>query len=128
MQIVEVVAEKGSEYEIQVAAVKCGDDWNVTICGGSRHHVGAVAIACKKTPDGTVLKHKATVSSFSVLDHKDDIVARKMSVFLADRMNTTVTVTAGIHIDDATIEELIMLQENCVKACEELIEKISQAG
>lgn len=125
MQSIEITVAGNTKYEITLTALCCGGDLSVTICGGTRHHVGAVALASGCLPDGSPLKYSATVSSLAALDHKDDAVARAVAKKLADFIHGNVTVTAGIHVDDAKPEELKLLQENCEKACEELQKQIA---
>ncbi len=118
----EIIVAENTKYEVNLTAICCGEDLSVTITGGTKAHVGAVALGCSRMPDGRKLKYSASVSSLVVLDHKDDYVARKVAGLLADEWGGNVSVTAGIHIDDATKEELILLQDNVMKACDQLIQ------
>lgn len=124
MRTIEIRIGEGTRYEICLTALGCGGDLSVTICGGTRHHVGATALACGCLPDGSPLKYSATVSTIVALDHKDDTIARAAAKKLADYIHGNVSVTAGIHIDNAKPEELQLLQENCEKAYEELQKRI----
>ncbi|MCR5666281.1 MAG: hypothetical protein K6G01_05575 [Eubacterium sp.] len=117
----EIKIAQQTKYEIIFTAVKCGNDLSVTITGGTKAHVGAVALACGVMPDGSKPKYSATVSAMVVMDHKDDVVARKVAGMLADALQANVTVTAGIHVDDATVEELKILQENVLEACKQYL-------
>ena len=119
-----VTSGKETRYEITLAALSCGNDFSVTLTGGTHPHVGAVALACGIMPDGTRLKYSASVSSMLVLDHKDDIVARKVAKMIADEVHANVTVTAGIHIDNATEDDLQILQENCMQACRQFLAEL----
>lgn len=125
MDTYEIKIAEDTKYEIRLMAVRCGRDLSVTVCGGTLHHVGAVALACGCMPDGSALKYSATISTIVVLDHKDDAVAKILAGRLADEIHGNVTVTAGIHIDHARQEELEILQKNCMKACELLTEKLA---
>lgn len=124
MKIIELTVAGGTKYEIRLAAVCCGRDLSVTVCGGTGHHVGAAALACGILPDGSLPRYSATVSTLTVMDHKDDAVAKDMAKKLADCIHGNVTVTAGVHIDNASPGELEILQGNCRQACEELIRKL----
>lgn len=109
--IIEATAGTG-RYQINITAVRCGSDLSVTITGGTAPHVGAVAIGIGRLPVDGTMKYSATVSSFAVPDHKDDAVARMAAKELADTFCTNVSVSCGIHIDDAREDELLLLQEN----------------
>ena len=108
-------------YKINIDAVRCGRDLSVTITGGTAPHVGAVAIGIGRLPDERPMQYSATVSTFTVPDHKDDAVARMAAKELADALCANVTVTCGIHIDDAVPDELVRLQENVKLALEQLL-------
>lgn len=122
----EIYEEKGTKYEIQLYAVRCGKDLSVTICGGSGHHVGAVALASGILPDGSRPKYSATVNMLSVLDHKDYVLAQEMAAYLADRLGCQVSMTVGIHIDDAAKEEIHILHENTKNICQKLLLKFQK--
>jgi hypothetical protein len=109
-----------TKYEVLLYAIKCGKDLSVTICGGSHHHVGAVVLACGILPDKSVPKYSATVNVLSVLDHKDAIIAQDLAGKLADRFRCQVSMTVGIHIDNASQEEIKILFKNAANVCKTL--------
>ena len=101
---------------VQIVAIPCGRDLSMTITGGTEPHIGAVAIGIGRLPDERPMQYSAGVSVITVPDHKDDVVAKMAAKELADALHANVTVSCGIHIDDATKEELILLQENVKEA------------
>lgn len=117
-----------TKYEIRLTAISCGDDWSVTICGGTRHHVGAVALGCGGSVNGISPKYSASVSVITVFDHKDDEIARRAAKLLATKLRCQVCVTAGIHIDDAKPEELKILAANCEEAYTKLLAEIDMSA
>lgn len=124
MNTYEIQIAQGTKYEIRLYAVRCGQDLTVTMTGGTAAHVGAVTVASGRLPDGSLPKYSATASTIVLPDHKDDAVSKQTAVRLADAIHATVSVSAGIHIDNATQEELKLLQQNCNDACEQLISKL----
>ena len=90
------------DYRITAKGFFVGKDLVVAIFGGTRPHVGAVAIAqprpSLKNPD----KISSTSSVFTLLGHKEDLLAKKIAEKLASEFNVTVTVTVGIHWDNLT--------------------------
>ncbi len=62
----------------------------------------------------------------TVLDHKDDEIARFAAKELATYFNTQVVVTAGVHIDNATKEDLIITMENVTKILQTLKSDLSK--
>lgn len=101
---------KNERLLVEIIAVKCGRDLNVTICGGTRYHVGAMALGCARPPKKNV-ERSANVSVVPVFEHKDDECARFAAKYLATRLNCVVAAAAGIHIDDASTEEIAELME-----------------
>ena len=99
-------------YALEATVITCGNDVVVVIGGGEAPHIGASAIASPRPSlknDGTI---SATASVFCVMGHKDDMLARKAAIVLASALNTTVLVSVGLHIDDATTEDIVQLG-NC---------------
>ena len=101
---------KNERLLIEIIAVKCGGDLNVTICGGTRYHVGAMALGCARPPKNNI-ERSANVSVVPVFEHKDDECARFAAKYLATRLNCVVAAAAGIHIDDASMQEIEQLME-----------------
>ncbi|WP_455652171.1 prenylated flavin chaperone LpdD [Phascolarctobacterium sp.] len=99
-------------YLLEAVAVRCGDDLTVVIGGGEKQHIGAVAVGVPRPS----LKDKNVVSSSaSVLcltGHKEDLLARSAALELAKLLGHTVTVTVGLHIDDAPAAAITLLEEN----------------
>ena len=82
----------GSEpYAVTACVVCCGSDIAVVIGGGAAPHIGAVL--CR-------------------LGHKDDQPAREAALYLASRFNTNVTVTVGLHLDEAGADDIAALQQS----------------
>ena len=104
---------------IVAQAGRCGNDLAVTVCGGSLHHVGAVALA---QPEDDPVR-QATVSVIAAYGHRDDEVAKRIAKRLAGALHCTVSVSAGIHIDDATASEIAEI----VRACDKLADAIASA-
>ena len=111
--MVEIINASAGEgrFEIEARARRCGDDWCVAVCGGELPHVGAVSLG-QYEPE----RESATVSTITVHNHRDDAVTSRFAKAIATARKCTVTVTAGIHVDDAGAAELALLEKNC-EAC-----------
>ncbi|MDO5380820.1 MAG: hypothetical protein Q4E98_08115 [Acidaminococcaceae bacterium] len=103
----------GSEpYAVTACVVCCGSDIAVVIGGGAAPHIGAVALA---SPRPSLKNNGAVSASASVLcrlGHKDDQPAREAALYLASRFNTNVTVTVGLHLDEAGADDIAALQQS----------------
>ncbi|HLN60443.1 MAG TPA: hypothetical protein VK464_02750 [Symbiobacteriaceae bacterium] len=105
---------------VEVQAQWVGADLVVTIGGGTRAHVGAVAVAQPRPSlkgDGRV---SATASVIALLGHKEDELARWAALHLATRLNRTVVVTAGVHVDEAALEQIVHLDQEVRRLVEAL--------
>ena len=113
-----------SRYQIELKAFACSSDYSVTICGGTHYHIGATALGCAKMETDGLPGSKATVSVICGFGHRDDEVSRWAARYLATELKCNVSVAAGVHIDDASSEELNILMENCIEACKRLISQV----
>lgn len=116
-----VIVEDDSPYQIDLVAVRCGKDLNVAITGGSSPHVGAVALGVDETFMKGREERGASVSVISAFAHRDEAVARAAAKELASALKCNVSVSAGVHIDNASESDIEHLLDNCHRACETLI-------
>ncbi len=96
-----------------------GTDLMVAVYGGTVPHIGALAIAIPRPSlrDPNIIS--ATSSVFTLIGHKDDIIAKCEAERLASCLNRVVVVLAGVHIDrasDTDIRKLITASSTCVKS------------
>ena len=109
------------DFLVEAAAFLCGEDVVVVLAGGTRYHVGAVAMALPRPSLADPAKISASASVLCVTGHKEDELARSMALKLASMLNRRVTVTAGVHVDEASADEVKALLGNC----EQVMEKIA---
>lgn len=105
---------------IELWARLCGNDLQVTICGGTGYHIGASALASPVSEYHGRPAKSATVSSICLPGHKDDEIARSAAKYLSAMLERTVQVTAGIHIDQPLPAELHQLVQNSELAYKKL--------
>lgn len=101
-----------------------GDDLVVGIGGGEKPHVGALALAEPRPSRNKPGVISSTSSVITLLNHKDDIVACESAGNIARETNRVVTVTAGIHVKNATKKEIETLVENSRRLTQKIIKKI----
>jgi hypothetical protein len=108
-------------YQVHARGRLIGNDLVVSLWGGSRPHIGAVAVALPRQSLRDPQKVSSTSSVFTLLGHKEDIIAKAFSERLSSALNRVVVVTVGIHldrIDEKGIEKFI---ENCDRACGQVL-------
>lgn len=94
-------------YQIHGVAVLCGRDLNLVFTGGTMPHIGAASLAvCEWS------RHSATASTICVHMHRDDYLSADCARETAARFQCTAAVTVGIHIDDASPQEIRRLCGN----------------
>lgn len=108
------------KYVVEGNAFYCGKDINISICGGERHHIGAVGVAVPRNEYKHGKKRSATTSVICVQGHKEDELAHYASKYLATSLDVVITASVGVHVDDATEEEIKLLYDNFVQLVEKL--------
>ena len=77
--------------------------------GGTREHVGSVTVSIPRPSLKDSDNVSVTSSVINLLSHKDELVGRPAAEMLAAALNLPVVCIAGIHVDDATNDELRLL-------------------
>lgn len=121
-----IVSEGTGRYIVEAAVVKCGKDLNVTIGGGEKYHIGAVAIGIPRFEYKNGQKRTASTSVICVQGHREDEVAYKAAKYLATALDCTVTVTVGIHVDGIKPEEFKILMDNINLVLEKIINNLTE--
>ncbi|NLP30967.1 MAG: hypothetical protein GX363_07565 [Clostridiales bacterium] len=79
---------------------------NIYVGGGTDPHIGSVAISIPRASLEDPNKRSCTTSVFNCIGHKDDIVAKIFSEAVCIKYDCVVTVSAGIHIDNASSDQI----------------------
>ncbi|OPY62215.1 MAG: hypothetical protein A4E56_01472 [Pelotomaculum sp. PtaU1.Bin065] len=99
-------------YQIELELHRCAEGANVLLTGGEKTHIGAVVLAVPRLS----LAGKGESCDCYILPvpgHKDQEVAIPVAQALCCLLGEPVSVSAGIHIDSANADELVLLQNNC---------------
>ena len=95
--------------------------------GGELAHVGGVAMAAP-SPCAATGKPTCDISQLCAPGHKDVIAAAEAAKKLCAATGQTVTVTAGIHIDGASLEDIHILSKNAKEAVDNWIAQNTGLG
>ena len=116
-----VICTAINDIRVNLKAFRAGKDLAVVIDGGDCPHIGAVAVSQPRpslNDDGNV---SATTSVIALLGHKEDGVAKVAAEKIASRLNVTVSVSCGIHIDFIKEEQLKNVKKLVGEVTDELI-------
>jgi hypothetical protein len=119
-----VEASRG-RFRIQGFVQEVGQDLLISIWGGTRSHIGAVGIAIPRPSLKNPRKWSATSSIFTFIGHKEDTLVKTISERLAARLRRNVVVTAGIHWDGITSNEIKAVQNLTQKLSDLILKKIA---
>lgn len=122
------VSSKAGEapHLVEISAIFCGADICVSICGGTHYHIGAVALGIPRPSLKDASKLSASVSVLCALGHKEDELARDAAHRLAVTFGCKVCACAGLHIDEASAEDIRVLWENYEQALADFGKKASE--
>jgi hypothetical protein len=113
-------------YKVEAEVSLVGADLLVTLYGGSKPHIGSIAVALPRPSLKDKRQMSSTSSVYNLLGHKDDVVAQKLSETLSARLNKNVVVVAGIHVDRITQKGIEEILENCDKLTQKICKAIDK--
>jgi hypothetical protein len=98
-----------------------GADLSVTLTGGERPHIGAVAVSQPRPSLKNADETSASTSVITLLGHKENQVACDVAKELAVKTKGTVSVACGIHLDDITEDEIVTVYQLISQVMQELV-------
>lgn len=99
----------GKPITVEITVTDCG--MQVGLYGGDKPHIGAVGIV---DPAGNI-----RVTQFE--GHKEGILCQQWCEALFKTMKCPVIMSAGVHYDNASKEEILQILEQCAMLLDELI-------
>lgn len=118
------ITVKEGPFLLRAMVILVGDDLLVSIWGGTRPHIGAVALALPRPSLKDKKKTSATSSVLTVLGHKEDQTVKAVSEALSAVFKKNTVVTAGIHWDNLKAEEIKVIMGLTEKLTQKIIAKI----
>ena len=98
----QLTAQQG-RLNIYLHVLRLGRDLQV-ICGGGDSHIGAVALAAPESG-------QVQTRLLALPGHKEDALALRMAQHMAQELHCAVCVSAGIHYDTITREEIQQVEQ-----------------
>jgi hypothetical protein len=91
------------KYKVFLEEKKLDDDLVYILGGGERSHIGGVVI-CEPGKKSQVIRFE---------NHYDHIVLEPIAEAACKKYNTKVVAIGGVHVDNASKEEIELLVNNC---------------
>ncbi len=110
-----VLTRSAGSADLKVDATYLGGDLLVTLVGGEAH-VGAVALGgfCKRS----------YASVLTLPDHRDDVIAKEAASRISRELHCSCVVIVGIHISNASEQQVSQIVEASFTLINELIEAL----
>jgi hypothetical protein len=106
-------AQHGSNpLQVEALAVISGSDVTVIFGGGTHYHIGATALAVPRPSLANPNQTSASASVICVSGHKEDEIARWAALSLASILNCIVVVCVGLHVDEASADDIKIMLDN----------------
>lgn len=102
-------------YALEASVTKTSNGLSVTLCSVEHGHIGAVAAAVPANDTAELL------SCTTLPTHRDDAPAKELALKLAEHYGTPAVVSVGMHIDNATKEDIQKLVANATALGDKII-------
>lgn len=89
-------------YTVRLESYNVGKDMLIVITGGEEDHIGSA----------TLIEAKSHLQTMIKKGHQDHVISEKMANIIYDIIGKDLLVVCGIHIDDASKEEIDILVNN----------------
>ncbi|MCK5294483.1 MAG: hypothetical protein KAJ49_07525 [Arcobacteraceae bacterium] len=98
-----------NKYKITLKYMDIGDDLLVIITGG-KEHIGSVSLI-----------DNGSYSALSKIGHKDEIISKFATDAISTLIKKDILVVCGIHLDDATQNDIKILMQNAQNCVEKFL-------
>ena len=99
-------------YLLEATVIEMNKDVIITVGGGSFYHIGAVAVGFAHPSIKSQDKTTSTVSLITIPGHKEDLIVQNAAKTLSRLLNSSVVITAGLHIDNASENDIEVIVKN----------------
>ena len=115
------VVEGKYPHLVYADIIAAGDDIQIIVGGGEKPHIGAIAFSEPEVVihpvTGSIIEpdfqnYKCIVSTISAKGHKETEVAKTFAEAFCMEFNVVVSVSAGIHLDNASEQDIKAFLDN----------------
>jgi hypothetical protein len=104
------------KLQVKMLVTITSDGLVAQIFGGDKPHIGAVALSIPRPGLADPGRVSCNTTVVPLLGHKDDEIAKPAAEEIAKVWGSAVLVVTGIHIDNAGLEEIEIIKNNCKEA------------
>ena len=122
------ISHQNGPYRIEVEALQIGEDIALSIWGGTKPHIGALALAVPRPSLKDPSLISSTASVLARLGHKEDDIVKRVSERISATLNKVVAVSAGMHWDHLPDDDIRLVQEACDELVDKLIGELRKGG
>ena len=113
-------------YTVDAEVRLLGEDVLVILSGGTKPHIGSIAVAHPRPSLTEEEIVSSTSSVYNFLGHKDHVIAQRVAEMLSSRLNRNVVTVAGFHIDKITQEGITRVIENCDELAKNIYNEVAE--
>lgn len=114
------------KYRLHAVVILYGKDIGISVTGGDRPHIGAVAVAQCAPGINRKERLNVSVSVITLTGHKEDEIAKTMAMKLSREFSVNVMVSAGMHWDVISTRGINAVCENSRKLSDAIIKEINK--
>ena len=118
------IIEGKDKYKVKLVVIKSGEDLTVIISGGEKPHIGAMAISIPRPSLKDSNKVSTSTSVFTLIGHKEDELSKQIAENITKITKKITVVIVGLHIENATFQDIEYLVQNTQKAADKLRRKL----
>ena len=118
------IIEGKDKYKVKLVAIKSGEDLTVIISGGEKPHIGAIAVSIPRPSLKDSNKVSASTSVFTLTGHKEDELSKQTAENITKITKKITVVIVGLHIENATFQDIEYLIQNTQKVVDKLRRKL----
>ncbi|MHC1748203.1 MAG: hypothetical protein AB9856_07425 [Cellulosilyticaceae bacterium] len=112
-------------HPLTLTAIPMGNDWNISIFGGDKPHIGAIAIGVPRPSLENPDIISSSVSVIAIIGHKEDMLMRQVAEKLSRKLNAIVSVSGGIHLDTIESHDFVGIASAVDSLCDDFLKTIS---
>ncbi len=119
--------EGTGKYRAEFTVVDTSNGLACVLTGCEAPHIGGSALA---SPRPSLSNHgrSADLWLLTIPGHKDMLLAGEIAKILSSQLNMVVCVSCGIHIDNASEDDIRIFRENSLKVTQVFISQYTRKG